>query len=180
MSPPIQNPPNPKQRFGDAKPNLALIPGTAELYLADGLGEGAVKYGPFNWRETPVEVMTYIAGCMRHLRSYQDGEEIDPDGGRHHLGKAMANLAIIIDALECGMLIDNRPNRAPTAENIRRMSAARLAAMKAADAVEIVESATARRLGRLPEMLRRSSLRQAISAAIRMLFQARTQPMPES
>ena len=41
--------------------------------------------------------------------AWQDGEDIDPDSGNTHLAHAMASLAILIDALESGNVVDNRP-----------------------------------------------------------------------
>lgn len=113
-------PPNPKQLYGDTKPNLALIPSPALVHLALALGDGARKYGAYNWRRTSVEAGTYVAACERHLRSWFDGEDIAPDSGNPHLAHAMACLAILIDAAACGTLIDNRPPPAPTAILIRR------------------------------------------------------------
>lgn len=130
------NPPNPKQRYGDLKPNLALVPGSAVVYMALGLGVGGRKYGPFNWRDMPVEARTYVAACMRHLTAWFDGEELDPEEGTPHLGHAMACLAILVDAYECGKLIDNRPSPGPSGAMIRRLSAAAAAAASAADAPE--------------------------------------------
>lgn len=107
-------PPNPKQAFGDRKPNLALNPGVASAYQALALECGAAKYGPFNWREKSVEVMTYVAAAKRHLDAWVDGEEYSSDTAHtnrpvHNLGHVQASIAILIDAIECGCAIDNRP-----------------------------------------------------------------------
>lgn len=127
------NPPNPKKRYGDLKPNLALIPGSASVHMALGLEDGAEKYGPFNWRDDPVEAMVYIAACKRHIDAWMDGEDFARDSGAHHLGHAMASLAILIDAMECGTLIDNRPTPGTVADLIEEIAAERK------DAAEWVE-----------------------------------------
>lgn len=114
------NPPNPKQRYGDLKVPLGLVPPAARVYAALGHAEGAEKYGPFNWRETAVEAMTYVHAAQRHLDAWMDGNDLDPDSGKPHLGHVLASINIIIDALECGKLIDNRPVPVPTAELHRR------------------------------------------------------------
>lgn len=105
------NPPNPKQQYGDKKVPLYLLPPLVAMEIVDGLREGAEKYGPWNWREDPVETMTYIGAAMRHLAAYVEGEDIDPDsaGGKSHIAGALASLAILVDAQGCGTLIDNRP-----------------------------------------------------------------------
>lgn len=102
-------PPNPKQAYGDKKVNVALVPPASVIYEALGLADGAVKYGPYNWREKSVEAMTYVAACMRHLQAWVDGETDATDSGKPHLGHAKACLGILADAIETGNLIDNRP-----------------------------------------------------------------------
>lgn len=129
---PPANPPNPKQRYGDAKVNLALVPPAGVIFAALGLHDGNIKYGPFNWRHDAVEIMTYVAACRRHLDAFVDGEElseieiwpqsnaIDPDadppkilGAKPHLGHAIACLMILADAISLGHVIDNRPPPGP-------------------------------------------------------------------
>jgi hypothetical protein len=66
---------------------------------------------------------------MRHLISYWEGEDIDPDSGMSHLTKAMCSLAVWRDAQMQNMETDDRPPRgkqfyaecnAKTAEIIER------------------------------------------------------------
>ena len=101
---------NPKTRAGAKKPAmLSVIPSASLLHLGEVMKLGAEKYGPFNWRETPVPAETYVDAAMRHLLSWQDGEDLDPESGMSHLAHIMACCAILIDAKENGMLDDNRP-----------------------------------------------------------------------
>lgn len=101
---------NPKTKAGAAKPALiSVIPTASLLHLGEVMKLGATKYGPFNWRETPVPAETYMDAAMRHLLSWQDGEDEDPESGMSHLAHVMACMAIIIDAKENNMLDDNRP-----------------------------------------------------------------------
>lgn len=106
---------NPKAAFGAAKPSLALVPGAAMVEMAGVFELGAKKYGPFNWRITKVEAMTYANAAMRHIMSWIDGEDIDPESGKSHLGHGMASLGIVIDAMHTANLIDNRPPKGATA-----------------------------------------------------------------
>lgn len=69
---------------------------------------GEVKYGPYQFRQTTVEASVYIAACLRHIELWADGEEKAPDSGAHHLGHAIAGLAILLDAQAYGNLIDDR------------------------------------------------------------------------
>jgi len=113
------NPPNPKQRYGDKKVALHLVPPALMIYAALAFKEGARKYGAFNWRDTNVEATTYIGAVMRHLFAYTDGEDIDPESGIPHLALAIACLGILADAIEGVWLIDNRPKAGPAGELIR-------------------------------------------------------------
>lgn len=124
-SPPISPPANPKQAYGDRKPPLHLVPPALTLYAAQGLGEGAAKYGAYNWRSAKVEGLTYVGAALRHLAAYLDGEDVDPDSkvGKTHLAGAIASLAILADATEGGFLIDNRPPPGPAPRLILEGSA---------------------------------------------------------
>lgn len=101
--------PNPKQIFGDKKPPLAYIPLSAQLAELEALYDGMKKYGPHNWRERPVEAMTYIEAAMRHLQLFKVGEEITRDTLVSNLGAVKACCTILIDAMAHGTMIDNRP-----------------------------------------------------------------------
>lgn len=108
---------NPKDLIGSTKVDLALIPASALVACALAMTDGALKYDPYNWRETgkPVQARTYVSANLRHVFSWFDGrEELSGDALVHHLGHAMACCAILIDAQACGQLVDNRPVRGQT------------------------------------------------------------------
>jgi hypothetical protein len=113
---------NPKDLIGSKKPRLSLVPPSGFVYAALAMANGADKYGPYNWREKKVQVMIYLEAAMRHILSYQDGEENALDSGVPHLGHALACLLIIIDALETGNLVDNRPVPGSMAKLIERFT----------------------------------------------------------
>ena len=112
---------NPKKAYGDKKVALHLVPPVLEIYAALKLKEGEIKYGFYNYREIPVEMMTYIGAIKRHLAAILDGEWMDPaywqevDGvntyfpATPHLAGLIASAAIMADSYERGTLIDNRP-----------------------------------------------------------------------
>lgn len=114
--------PNPKKIHGDKKVKVQYIPASAIIALGQALGEGGDKYGPFNYRESKVEALTYIGGMLRHLLAYADGEDIDPEGGKPHLAGLMANAAILIDTKSCGTLIDNRPKLGNAGAHLRELA----------------------------------------------------------
>lgn len=113
---------NPKDLLGIKKPRLSLVPPAGFVYAALAMANGADKYGPYNWREKKVQAMIYLEAAQRHILSYQDGEECAKDSGVPHLGHAIACLLILIDALETGNLVDNRPKAGPMADLIERFT----------------------------------------------------------
>lgn len=77
--------------------------------MAMALANGAKKYGPFNWRVEPVQGRIYLEAAERHLNLLLDGEDFDRDTGIHHGAFVLSTIAIYLDAMVHGTLIDNRP-----------------------------------------------------------------------
>lgn len=113
---------NPKDRLGAKKVNLHLVPPASKIYQALAMENGAKKYGPYNWRDKKVQLSIYISAIQRHVDAFFDGEELAEDSGVPHLAHAIANLGIIIDALETGCLIDDRPIKGPAARLIKQLT----------------------------------------------------------
>lgn len=105
----VSKPSNPKDIIGSTKVPLGLVPSAAIAEEALALLDGMMKYGRSNWRAAGVRSSIYMDAAMRHIRAWWDGEDYAPDSGAHHLGAARACLAVVLDALACGMLIDDRP-----------------------------------------------------------------------
>lgn len=101
---------NPKDALGIKKVRLSLVPAASKIYQALAMQNGAVKYGAYNWRAKKVIACIYIDAAMRHLEQWLDGEELASDSGVPHLGHALASIGIVVDALETGNLIDDRPS----------------------------------------------------------------------
>lgn len=99
---------NPKKQFGDKSIPLNLWPALASAYGALGLYNGKLKYGQSNFNATPVEASIYIAGALRHLSAWAEGEEFDPADDVPNLGGVLANIAILLEARAAGTLIDDR------------------------------------------------------------------------
>lgn len=100
---------NPKKSQGDKKAPLHLLPPIALEEESWVHKIGADKYGEWNWRESHVDIMTYIGATMRHLMAISKGEDIDPESGRSHWAHIGANANIVLDSIHQGCLIDNRP-----------------------------------------------------------------------
>ncbi len=114
-------PANPKQAFGDKKLATGTVPPALLLGAAKAFGEGAKKYGAFNWRVSKVEAMTYAAALLRHVCAYIDGEDVDPESstGKLHLEGIAACAGILLDCTYGNFLIDNRPPKGPAPEMVR-------------------------------------------------------------
>lgn len=100
---------DPKKAAGAQKPQLQNIPPELNTEVAKAIECGARKYGPWNWRDNNVELMTYLGAMKRHIDVLIEGEDIDPESGAHHLGHVAAGCAIVLDARKHGTLVDNRP-----------------------------------------------------------------------
>lgn len=109
VTPPAYPDANPKTAIGTAKPSLSVVPPVGIYHMAQAMADGEQKYGLMNWREHRVSSSVYYDAAMRHLMAWHDGENQASDSGVHHLGHAMACLAIILDAESLGQLNDNRP-----------------------------------------------------------------------
>lgn len=107
--PPMKYPDgNPKTAFGVKKPPMWYVPMPAIFMTALAHLQGALKYGHFNWRQSPVSASTYINAAIRHIAEWKEGGETASDSGIHHLAHAGACLNIIMDAQRYGTLIDDR------------------------------------------------------------------------
>ena len=115
-------PSNPKDIVGTNKVPLSLVPGTSLAYQALGHLEGNLKYGLVNWREAGVRCSIYIDALLRHTQKFLNGQWEDPKTHVPHLGSMLACIGILVDAYECGKLIDDRPKQAPVDETIDRLS----------------------------------------------------------
>ena len=108
---------NPKDEIGRSKPRIAsVVPPASIIHEARAMEFGAFKagkdgqgYGPFNWRDQPVTLSVYLDAIERHFLAFIDGENFAGDSGVHHLAHLKAGCGIILDALETGNLIDDRP-----------------------------------------------------------------------
>lgn len=90
------------------KPDLSLNPPEGARIQAFAQMDGARKYGPYNWRRTPIKLSVYVAAAKRHLDAIMDGEDRALDSDIDHWGHVMACGGIVLDAKRHGTLIDDR------------------------------------------------------------------------
>jgi hypothetical protein len=108
------HPNDPKGEAGSKKCPLGLVPPYAMQETAWVHKLGSTKYGPFNWRDSGVCASTYVHAILRHLNAWRDGEDLDPESGRSHIAHVACCCNILLDAANCGKLVDDRsipPNK---------------------------------------------------------------------
>jgi len=111
---------NPKNALGIKKAPMSTVP-TGPMYeVALAMLEGARKYGRHNYRVIGVLASVYYDAAMGHLTAWWEGEEIDPASGIHHLGKAMACIAVVRDSMMMDNWVDDRPPCYPNASELMR------------------------------------------------------------
>lgn len=103
-------PTNPKDAVGVRKAPFSTVPMQVVGEAGLALLEGALKYGRHNYRVAGLRSSVYFDATMRHLTSWWEGEDIDPDSGLSHIAKAIASLLVLRDAQMNDMVkFDDRP-----------------------------------------------------------------------
>lgn len=102
---------NPKDAVGVRKAPMSTVPANVLAEVGVGMLEGTCKYGRHNYRAMGVRSSVYYDGTMRHLMSWWEGEDIDPDSTLSHITKAICSLVVLRDAMMRGMVTDDRPPR---------------------------------------------------------------------
>lgn len=107
---------NPKDILGVKKVPMSVIPANVLQQLGVAMLEGATKYGRHNYRHSGARSSVYYDATMRHLMSWYEGEDVDPDSGLSHVIKAIASLTVLADCVIRGNLEDDRPPRSVNPE----------------------------------------------------------------
>jgi len=100
---------NPKDAVGTKKVPVSVLPMPVLGEVGLALLEGARKYGRHNYRVAGVRGSVYIDACFRHLASWWEGEDVDPDSGLSHITKAIAGLVVLRDSMLMENWKDDRP-----------------------------------------------------------------------
>lgn len=104
---------NPKDAVGTSKVPFSTIPAAVLAETGLAMLEGALKYGRHNYRVAGVRASVYYDAALRHLASFWEGEDIDPDSGLPHLVKAIACCIVIRDSQIQENWVDDRPPKTP-------------------------------------------------------------------
>lgn len=111
---PVENltkPSNPKDAVGIKKAPMSTVSAAVMAEVGVAMMEGALKYGRHNYRGVGVRASVYYDATMRHMFSWWEGEDIDPDSGLSHVTKAITSLTVLRDAMIQNMVEDDRPPR---------------------------------------------------------------------
>lgn len=111
----VEKPSNPKDSVGVRKVPMSTVSSPVLMEIGLGMLEGALKYGRHNYRVVGVRASVYFDAAKRHLDSYWEGEDLDPESqvGLHHISKCIASLVVLRDAMIQGKLEDDRPPKSP-------------------------------------------------------------------
>lgn len=101
--------PNPKDVCASGRLDMSLFPPVAVAAGALAMTEGALKYGPYNWRDSAVKATVYYSAMRRHLDKWFEGQWQDPVTHVPHLASVLANAAILLDSHASQTLIDDLP-----------------------------------------------------------------------
>ena len=102
---------NPKDIVGVRKAPMSTVSAAVMAEVGVAMLEGAAKYGRHNYRMVGVRNSVYYDATMRHLMSWWEGEDIDPDSGMSHITKAIASLMVLRDAQMNDKATDDRAPR---------------------------------------------------------------------
>ena len=105
----MRKPSNPKDAVGISKAPMSTVSAPVMAELGVAMLEGACKYGRHNYRVVGVRASVYYDATLRHLFSWWEGEDVDPDSGLSHVTKAITSLVVLRDAMLHKMVEDDRP-----------------------------------------------------------------------
>jgi len=101
---------NPKDMIGTRKTPISCLPVRVLWRIGLAMLEGALKYGRHNYRAVGVRASVYFdAAVGRHLFSWWEGQDIDPESGMHQIDKAIAGLMVLRDSMLQENWVDDRP-----------------------------------------------------------------------
>lgn len=84
----------PAVKFDQGKAPLSLLDPKWLVEVAKVLQFGAKKYAAHNWRQGLAH-SRLLDAALRHLNSFNDGEDLDPESGLFHLAHASCCLMFL-------------------------------------------------------------------------------------
>lgn len=94
-------------KHDQAKPSMQLLPTASLQAIAEVLDFGAKKYAAHNWRKG-MDWSRLLGAAMRHLTSFNDGEDKDPESGLSHLAHLGCCVLFLLEYEKKGLGTDDR------------------------------------------------------------------------
>ena len=91
----------------EGKPRLELIDPLLLEQMGHVLAFGAEKYDPWNWTQG-IEYSRLIGSALRHINSFNDGIDRDPESGLPHLAHAACCIMMLMGMTQRHPELDNR------------------------------------------------------------------------
>ena len=85
------------RKFDGGKLEYGLVPPKALEATVEVLTIGAQKYARDNWKYVPDSKRRYFDAAMRHMWAWKQGEQNDPEDGKHHLAHALCCLMFLYE-----------------------------------------------------------------------------------
>lgn len=103
------------------KPQIQNCPVALLVSVERAMVEGRARYGDRSWRTKGESARKLVGAVLRHALAYYNGEEVDPESSTQklHLDGLAASVAILLDCIACGTLIDDRPPAGAGADLLR-------------------------------------------------------------
>ena len=95
----VPEPENKGVKSDQGKTQWSYLPVPAVKAVVDVMAYGDTKYPApdgSNWKRVPDAKKRYYNAAMRHLTSWWDGEQNDPETGYNHLAHACSNLLFLL------------------------------------------------------------------------------------
>lgn len=99
-------------RHNQGKVQWSLVPMKALEPMVKVLMFGATKYSPNNWMKG-MSYTTIYNSMQRHINSFMDGEDNDPDSKMHHVGHILCNALFLSWMIIYKPEYDDRNNLKP-------------------------------------------------------------------
>lgn len=96
------------QKDSKGKSKLHLIPSEALYTMCDAYEFGEIKYNRFGFRDQPIEYTKLTDAAIRHILKFLNGDYLDSESGKSHIGHAMANLGMLEYTIQNHPKMDDR------------------------------------------------------------------------
>jgi hypothetical protein len=94
-------------KFDQGKPPMELLSHEALTQIAYVFGEGAKKYGRYNYRDG-IHWSRVIGAAFRHLSAFNKGEDVDTETGRSHVAHLACCAFMLLDYIKEHPELDDR------------------------------------------------------------------------